>query len=102
MKKLTTIAAILALAFVLGGCRSPKVLEGTVVGYDAATKNVIIKDGNAPNADVTMSLEGADIGADPTAGDLVRVAYEEQGGKNLGLRLMNLTRQKELKSGGGH
>ena len=97
------IAVAALLIFVVAGCESPQVVQGTVVSYEANTKQVVIKNEKPPNQEMTFSLEGAEIGAEPAPGDLVRVAYTEQGGQKKAGRLMNLAKQDELKKGaGGH
>jgi hypothetical protein len=101
MRRLKWIAVVALLTFMVVGCEKPMVAQGTVVSYDANTKQVVIKNEIAPNQEMTFSLEGAEIGAEPIPGDLVRIAYEEQGGQNKAGRLMNLAKQDELKKGGG-
>ncbi len=90
------------LAFAVTACsEGPSVVQGTVISYDANAKQIVIKDEIAPNQEMTFSLEGSEIGADPTPGDMVRIAYTMQGGLNKAGRLMNLAKQDELKKGGG-
>lgn len=101
MRRLKWIAVAALLAYAVAGCESPQVVQGTVVSYEADTKQVVIKDEIPPNQELMFSLEGAEIGADPAPGDLVRVAYTEQGGQKKAGRLMNLAKQDELKKGGG-
>ncbi len=101
MKALKWITVAAVLAFVVAGCESPSVVQGTVISYETGTKQLVIKDEIAPNREMTFSLEGAEIGADPAAGDLVRIAYTERDGQNKAGRLMNLAKQDELKKGGG-
>jgi hypothetical protein len=103
MKRLKWAAFAAFMAFAVASCESPQVFQGTVVSYDAIAKQVVIKNEAAPNQEMLFSLEGADIGAEPGVGDLVRVAYKEEAGQNKVGRLMNLAKQDELKkSGGGH
>ena len=92
------LAAALLLALLAAGCpEAPKVVQGTVVSNDPATHLLVIKDELPPNADVALLTEGAEIGAAPVAGDLVRVAYHEHDGKRTATRVANLTRQGEIK-----
>jgi len=84
-------------------CVQPsQVVQGTVSNYQADAKTLVVKDEKPPHAELTLSLESAEIGAEPSAGDVVRVAYRDQQGKLTALRVMNLTRQKELTGSGGH
>jgi hypothetical protein len=99
------IVAIMALAAGWGCGQAPLVAQGTVMSYDPGSKIMVIKDEAPPQVELTFSLENlgkSDIGAEPAVGDLVRVAYREQEGKLLATRLMDLTRQAELKKGGAH
>jgi hypothetical protein len=77
-------------------CSKPLVLQGTVVSYDTQTKILIVTDERAPNRNFTFSIKNAEIGVEPAPGDLVRLAYRDQGGTLLAHRVMNMTRQKEI------
>ena len=101
------VCAAVLLAITSACVHAPKVFQGTVVSYDAATKAVVAKDDLPPGNEVQFSLAGADIGAEPAVGDLIRLAYNENGGQCTATRVMNLTRQAEVgkkvsKSGGIH
>lgn len=89
------VAAAAALASACG--EHPTVVQGTVVSFAAASDVVVVKDERPPNAELTVSLEGSDIGAEPRPGDQVRLAYRRQGDRLRALRVMNLTRQSELR-----
>lgn len=96
MSKLSSSLPVLLV--LLTGCADPpKVLQGQVVSYDAAATMLAVRDERTPNAVLTLSLAGAELGAEPVAGDLVRIAYREPGGQPKALRVMNLTRQAELR-----
>jgi hypothetical protein len=84
------LASFLAL-FAAGCPAAPKVLQGTVVSNDPTTHQLVIKDELPPNQDVPVFTEGAEIGAAPVAGDLVRVAYHERDGKRQATRVANLS-----------
>ena len=99
--RFTLIAAILALA-VCACANPPKVAQGTVTSYTTDTKTMVIMAEPPDNKEMTFSLKGAELGAAPAPKDLVRVAYKEEGGNLVAIRVMNITRQKELKTGGGH
>jgi len=75
-------------------------VQGTVVRLDVASNTVSLRDELAPNRELAIGLEGAEIGGQPESGDLVRVAYRDQAGRLVALRLMNLTRQEELAKAG--
>ncbi len=85
-----------ALALALGCVDSPLVVQGPVVAYDEQANTVTVCDDLPPNAELAISLEGAEIGKAPAVGDVVRAAYRDEGGTLKAIRLMNLTRQEEL------
>jgi hypothetical protein len=61
---------------------------------------VIIKNELPPDQEMTFLLENAfeknEVGADPAPYDITRIAYKDEGGKLVAIRVMNLTQQKEL------
>jgi len=100
-------AAIAATLLTVGCIDAPKVVQGTVVSYDAGSQVVVVRDERAPDTLLAVSLAGSEVGADPLVGDEVRLAYRDEGGKLRALRVMNLTRQAEVGkkaggSAGGH
>lgn len=103
MKTLQLAAMLVLVAALAAACAdAPKVAQGTVVSYQADAKSLTVKDEKSPHSELTFSLADAEIGADPVVGDTVRVAYHEKPGEaNLSaVRVMNLTRQSELKREG--
>jgi len=93
------------LVLFLSACQNtPQVVQGTVLSYDKASMAAVVKDDLPPNRILTFSFENAkkndEVGADPEPQDIVRIAYKDEGGKLVAIRVMNLTRQKELKSAG--
>jgi type IV pilus biogenesis protein CpaD/CtpE len=97
MKTVAGVVFLVAFSALVSGCgQGPKVVQGTVVSYDKSSKNLVIKDECPPNSEIAISAEKAETGAENQPGDLVRAACREEGGKMVALRLMNLTRQKEL------
>jgi len=101
MKSISWAVEILAGLLATVGCSdSPQVLQGTVQSYERSSKTITIRSENPPEQELTISLEEADIGAQPKVGDMVRVAYRERRGKLMAIRLMNLSQQEELKKKG--
>jgi len=87
-------------ALVLQSCVTPlQVVQGTVVRCSLESQTLVVRDERAQEREVTLSLAGADIGATPEVDDVVRVAYVEKDGGAVALRVMNLTKQKELQAG---
>jgi hypothetical protein len=75
---------------------APNVVQGIVVRYEASSKTVVVQDEREPHQEFVISVEGAEIGADPVVQDEVRIAYRDKGGHLVATRVMNLTRQKEV------
>jgi hypothetical protein len=101
------VCGALCAALSVGCIQAPSVIQGTVVRVDGGgSGSMVVRDERPPNQEVTLSLAGCEIGADPHAGDEVRVAYVERDGGHVALRVMNLTRQAEVgkkaSSGGAH
>jgi hypothetical protein len=90
-------ALALVLAFFLVGCfRAPLVVQGTVQSYDADSRSLVVVQDDSLGRTLTISLEGAEIGAEPQPGDTVRVAYHDRDGRLVATRVMNITRQAEI------
>jgi len=53
-----------------------------------------------PNAELVISAANADIGAEPAADDVVRIAKRDENRFLRATRVMNLTRQQESKKKG--
>jgi hypothetical protein len=104
MKALRSIAALFLAAGIIAAMacgESPKVAQGTVVSYQPDAKTMVIKDSGPAGQEETFSLAGAEIGAEPAPGDEVRLSYRGRPGNLTAIRVMNLTRQEELKGGSG-
>jgi len=101
MRKLIVCTLLAVIIGVLGACQdSPKVIQGTVVSFDSASKTVVIRDECAPHEEIALSLSKAEIGAEPQTQDVVRVVYLKEGDRLNASRLMNLSRQKEVTTKG--
>jgi hypothetical protein len=94
---LRAITGLLIAAVLGAGCvQSPLVVQGKVLSYDAQSKNLVVEDERNPGQSQTFSMEVADMGGEPAVGDLVRLAYHEEGNRLVGIRLMNLSHQSDL------
>lgn len=101
--KTISLTLLIVSASLAAGCSSPTVIQGTVLSYDQTAKAIVVQDENVPHAEMSISAANADIGADPRTGDVVRIAYRDESGFLRATRVMNLTRQEELKKGkSGH
>ena len=101
VRTLQTMVVIVAASVILAGCvDAPLVVQGKVLACDSAAKTLLVEDERQPGQPLTFALEKADIGAEPAVGDLVRVAYHNENGKLVAIRLMNLSHQTELKKKG--
>jgi hypothetical protein len=94
--KNVSIVALLALLAVTSCGNAPLVAQGKVIRYEAAARSVVLDNEKAPGQQMLFSLTGADVGAEPEVGDMIRVAYRDEGGKLVALRVMNLSKQAEL------
>ena len=97
MRHLARLLAVGLLGLTFGCSDPPRVVQGKVVSYDAAKKVVVVEDERAPYLRVTLDLASAEVGGQPAAGHLLRVAYHDRGGQLLAGRVMNLTTQKTKK-----
>jgi hypothetical protein len=99
MRRFRSVAIVLAAqaALVLVSCsEAPEVIQGTVVSFDSASNVLAIRDECPPHREIALSLEGAEIGAAPERDDVVRAAFRSEGDRHQAIRVMNLTRQKEI------
>jgi hypothetical protein len=97
-----SLCLVLGLCFLVSCVESPTVVQGKVQSYSADSKTLMVQDERPPGPELTISLQGAEIGADPAPGDQVRVSYRDQAGKLVAIRVMNLTKQKDSGKSGGH
>lgn len=98
MTRRMLIAALFAVS-VVACFEGPRVTQGTVVRVDAAERVLVVRDEREPHEEIAFSFAGAEVGADPSVGDVVRLAWKERDGRNVASRVMNLTRQDEVKGG---
>ena len=99
MKAIRISIVIFFLILITSACgEPPRVLQGVVTSYDTSSKALKVKDEIGQHEEMLFSLEGAEVGADPEAGDEVRLSYYNRDGRLSVTRLMNLTRQQEIGS----
>jgi len=89
---------ILVLLIVMSCATPPAVFQGSVIQYNPEMQTVSVSDETAPEKVLEFSIEGADIGAQPKPGDVVRITYYEKDGKFIATRVMNISRQQDLKA----
>ncbi len=75
----------------------PQVVQGKVVSYDDAKKQLVLEDEAAPHPQRVLDTTSAEFGAPTAPGNLVRVAYHDRQGRLFAGRVMNLTAQKTKK-----
>lgn len=95
MKTVIKILAIAALAPLVGCSNPPQVMQGKVVSYDGAKKTLVVEDEQPPKLQRSIDLKSAEVGGAPAPGNVVRVAYRDEGGTLVAGRVMNLTTQKK-------
>ena len=89
----TLVALVVFLALLGGGAAmAAEVVQGPCVKLDAGTNTLVLKDERSQK-EITFDLSQAQVGMTPEPGDLIRVAYRMEGGRNLALKVMNLTKQ---------
>jgi hypothetical protein len=93
-------AGIIGMALIMVSCATPpEVVQGTVVSCDESAKIITIQDQDKPGSTMEFHFEGAEVGANPQPGDIVRIAYQRKNDNRLATRIMNISRQKDLKTG---
>lgn len=95
MKSLIKILATGAAAALVGCSNPPSVLQGKVVSFDATKKTLVVEDELPPKLQRSLDLGSAEVSGAPAPGNVVRVAYRDQGGTLVAGRVMNLSTQKK-------
>ena len=87
-------STVLALGL---ACAPPApVIQGPVVSVDQAAKTITLQNEQRPGEPpMTFDIGKAEIGAQPEVGDVVRLVYQADAARNVALRVMNLTQQRE-------
>ncbi|MGC8763128.1 MAG: hypothetical protein ACP5VN_05760 [Acidobacteriota bacterium] len=98
----SVFVALLALLALLAACAPPApVVQGKVTSVEEQGKVILVADERRPDAPpLALDIASAEIGNAPVVGDDVRVVYRTEGGVNRALRVMNLTRQREVEKSG--
>jgi hypothetical protein len=77
--------------------RTEKVIQGTLISYDADNKLMIIDDELTPEGDkIPFYIGKAEEEGLPPVGGIIRVSYRVEDKKNVALRLVDLERAVEL------
>ena len=95
--KSTKIIALFAAAFLLLGIAACQqdvapVVQGPCVSIDAKAQTLVIKK-EADQKEITLDISQAKVGLTPQPGDILRAAYRKKDGKNMALKVMNMTKQ---------
>ncbi len=95
------LASVLAIVLI-NACAPPSpVIQGKVISVAADGRSVVMADeSNQGSAPATFDISNAEIGATPAVGDELRLVYRVQGGTNVALRVMNITRQQAREASG--
>jgi len=102
MKFLSGCLFLAVSAILLVACGAPpEVVQGAVVSFDGVTGALVVADESVPGSNLEFSSQGAEVGADLLPGDVVRIAYYKKGETLVATRIMNISRQSELKQSGG-
>jgi hypothetical protein len=97
MKPILAILILLPILLLASCATPPMVTQGKVIQCDGVT--VTVRNEAPPQDTLKFLLRGADIGAKPNPGDIVRIAYHTSDGEKIATRVMNISRQKDLKAG---
>ncbi len=94
--------ALLSLALLFIACSAPApVIQGKVLSVSADGGTITLQDDmNPQNQPQAYDIREAEIGAEPAEGDQLRIVYRAEGGANVALRVMNITRQKAREASG--
>ncbi len=95
MRNLIKVMAVAALLPFVGCSNPPQVMQGKVVSYDSGKKALVLEDEQPPKLQRSLDLKSAEVGGAPAPGNVLRVAYRDQGGTLIASRVMNLSAQKK-------
>jgi ribosomal protein S17 len=107
-KVLYYVAAVLLVLCLAAPTMAATVAQGKCVSYDQDKKIIVIEDydtnfskenkyGKPTGKQSSYNVANALIGATPTAGDILRIAYEEKGADRVAVRIMNVSKQDLMK-----
>jgi hypothetical protein len=107
-KVLFYMAAVLVVLCLAAPTMADTVAQGKCVSYDQDKKIIVIEDydtnftkenkyGTPTGKQSTYNVADALIGATPTAGDILRIAFEQKGDKRQAIRIMNVSKQDLMK-----
>ena len=85
-----------------------EVTQGKCIKYDTEKKSVVIEEydlnfsqehryGRPTGKQLVFDIAGALVGILPQPGDILRIAYEVKGKDNVGLKVMNVSKQDIMK-----
>ena len=99
-RTLRVLIPLLLLGWAASCVREAPVIQGKVLSVERGGAVIRVADEKNPaGAAMELDISKAEIGNPPKPEDVIRAAYRIEGGTNVALRVMNLTRQKEK---GGH
>ncbi len=93
-KTILFLAATLWLA--CSAAWAGEVIQGVMAAEDTKAQTVTVKD-ELDNKEKVFDVSTAKIGAKPEKGNVLRIAFEKKGDKNIAIKVMNVTKQNLLK-----
>lgn len=105
MKKLTALAATLALTLLLAASAfAAEVVQGKCLTYDTAAKTIVVEEydinfdkdfkyGHPTGIQSIFEVADAKVGINPEPGDILRIAFNVEGTAKKALKVMNVSKQ---------
>jgi hypothetical protein len=104
MKPIFVVCSLIALFFMAGPVSAAEVSQGRCIQYDRDQGLITIEAFDTQFSDVSpygrptgveaaFDVSKAVIGIIPEPGDILRLAYDDQGDRKVALRVMNVSKQ---------
>jgi hypothetical protein len=102
------LISVMAIVFLATAAKAADVSQGKCIQFDADKMLITIQEydtnfskdhphGRPTDVKSVYNASKAEIGADPKAGDILRIAYEVKGTDRVAIKVMNVSRQDLMK-----
>lgn len=99
-RAIVSLAATAALTGFAGLALAGEVFQGVAVSFDAASNKLVLKNSEPDKnkvpktmTEVAFDTSQSKVGLTPSAGDKIRVAYDQKGDKFMAVKVMNVSKQ---------